>query len=79
MLDEVDAEELMEITDPEEQEAFIEAHKRPFIDNIEYNEKMYGYTKNGRVFLRFGDRVLVSCIGAYPDRRQIDFALVRKL
>jgi hypothetical protein len=40
---------------------------------------MYGYQRNGRMFLRYGDRILVSCIGAYPERREVDFALIRKL
>ena len=79
MLDEDAAQELMTITDPEEAAIFIEKNKKPFIGYCDYNEKMYGYTRNGRVYLRFGDRVLVSCIGAYPDRREVDFALIRKL
>ena len=78
-LDESDARELLEIADPEEAAIFIEKNKRPVAGNFDYNEKMYGYTKNGRMYLRFGDKVLVSCIGAYPDKREIDFALIRKL
>ena len=78
-LDDNDAKELLTITDPEEAAKFIEKNKKQFIGYCDYNEKMYGYTRNGRVYLRFGDRVLVSCIGAYPDRREVDFALIRKL
>ncbi len=78
-LEEDQAKELMEITDPEEASIFIEKNKRLFSGFYNYNEKMFGYDRNGRMYLRFGDRVLVSCIGAYPERREVDFALIRKL
>ena len=45
----------------------------------EYNENLYGYTKKGRVVYRYGDNVLVHCISSDPDKRQVDFALVRKI
>ena len=78
-LDEDAARELMSITDMEEAAIFIEKNKKPFVGYYDYNDKMYGYQRNGRMYLRYGDRVLVSCIGAYPDRREVDFALIRKL
>ena len=37
------------------------------------------YTRNGRVDLRYGDRVLVRCIDSDVESREVDFALVRKL
>ncbi len=79
ILDDDDAKELMSITDPEEAAIFIEKNKKPFIGYYDYNEKMFGYSRNGRMYLRYGDRVLVSCIGAYPERREVDFALIRKI
>ncbi len=45
----------------------------------DYNEKIMAYTRNGRVDLRYGDRVLVKCIDSDPEARDVDFALVRKL
>ncbi len=44
-----------------------------------YNEKMMSYTKNGKVELKYGDRVKVRCIAADHKKRQVDFALIRKL
>lgn len=44
-----------------------------------YNEKLMGYTRNGRVDLRYGDKVRVRCIAADREKREIDFALVRKI
>ena len=74
-----EAKELMELKDPEEINIYIEKHKKLFSGFYDYNEKLYGYSRNGKMILRYGDRVLVCCIGAYPERREIDFALVRKL
>lgn len=45
----------------------------------DYNEKLMGYTRNGRVDLRYGDRVRVRCLAADREKREIDFAFVRKL
>ena len=45
----------------------------------DYNEKIMAYTRNGRVDLRYGDRVLVKCIDSDPEARDVDFALIRKL
>lgn len=45
----------------------------------DYNENVMAFTKNGRPELRYGDRVLVKCTNANPEKREIDFALVRKL
>jgi ribonuclease R len=45
----------------------------------DYSEKLMGYTRNGRVDLRYGDRVRVRCIAADREKREIDFAFVRKL
>ena len=45
----------------------------------DYNEKMMGYTRNGKVLLRYGDRVRVRCLAADREKREIDFALVRKI
>ena len=46
---------------------------------FDYNENLMAYTRNGRVVLRYGDRVLVRCIGADPEKREVDFALVKKV
>ena len=43
------------------------------------NENVYGYTRRGRVVYRYGDKILVQCIGSNPELREIDFALVGKL
>ena len=51
----------------------------PIIGYYEYNENLMAYTRNNRVALRYGDKVLVKCIASDPDTREIDFALVRKL
>ncbi len=45
----------------------------------DYNDQIMAYTRNGRVDLRYGDRVLVRCIDSDPYAREIDFALIRKL
>ena len=78
-IDEKDAEELSKLTDQNEIMAFIEEHKKVFSGFYDLNEKMFGYSRNGRMFLRYGDRILVCCIGAYPERREVDFAMVRKI
>ena len=77
IINEEDAKELEKLTDPNEIEQFIAEHVKPF--PYEYNDAVYGYTKKGRVVYRYGDKILVSCIGSNPDKREIDFALVRKL
>ncbi len=77
IMNEEDAKELETLTDPNEIEQFIAEHVKPF--PYEYNDAVYGYTKKGRVIYRYGDKILVSCIGSNPDKREIDFALVRKL
>lgn len=77
IINEEDAKELETLTDPNEIEQFIVEHVKPF--PYEYNDAVYGYTKKGRVVYRYGDKILVSCIGSNPDKREIDFALVRKL
>ena len=78
-LSEEDSKELLKLTDPEEISIFVESHKKMFAGYYDYNEKMYGYSRNGRMYLRFGDRVLVCCTGAYPERREVDFTLIRKV
>ena len=45
----------------------------------DYNDNLMAYTRNGRVDLRYGDRVLVRCIDSDVESREVDFALVRKL
>ena len=45
----------------------------------DYNENIMAYTRNGRVDLRCGDRVLVKCIDSDPAAREIDFALIKKV
>jgi hypothetical protein len=45
----------------------------------DYNEKLNAYTRNGRVDLRYGDKVRVKCIAADREKREIDFALIRKI
>lgn len=50
-----------------------------FNSYYDYNENVMGYTRNGRVDLRYGDRVCVKCIASDYQKRQIDFALVRKI
>ncbi len=77
IMNEEDAKELETLTDPNEIEQFIAEHVKPF--PYEYNDAVYGYIKKGRVVYRYGDKILVSCIGSNPDKREIDFALVRKL
>ena len=77
IINEEDAKELETLTDPNEIEQFIAEHVKPF--PYEYNDAVYGYTKKGRVVYRYGDKILFSCIGSNPDKREIDFALVRKL
>lgn len=77
IMNEEDAKELETLTDPNEIEQFIAEHVKSF--PYEYNDAVYGYTKKGRVVYRYGDKILVSCIGSNPDKREIDFALVRKL
>lgn len=77
IMNEEDAKELETLTNPNEIEQFIAEHVKPF--PYEYNDAVYGYTKKGRVVYRYGDKILVSCIGSNPDKREIDFALVRKL
>ena len=78
-LTESEAKELLELEDPEEIAAYVEEHKKVFSGYYDYNEKLYGYSRNGKMYLRYGDRVLVCCIGSYPERREVDFALVRKI
>ena len=77
ILDEDSAKELETLEDPNEIEQFIAEHVKPF--PYEYNENVYGYTKKGKVLYRYGDKILVSCIGSDPEKREIDFALVRKI
>ena len=69
----------MKLTDQNEILQYIEEHKKYFSGTYDYNDKMFGYSRNGKMYLRLGDRVKVACIGADPDTRQVDFALVRKL
>ena len=45
----------------------------------DYNENIMAYTRNNRVDLRYGDRVLVRCTASDPESREIDFALLRKI
>ena len=45
----------------------------------QYDERLSAYTRNGRVDLRYGDRVLVKCINADVEKREVDFSLIRKL
>lgn len=77
ILYEEDSKELEQLTDSNEIIQFIETHKKPF--PYEYNDSLYGYTKKGRVVYRYGDKVIVQCIGSDPEKREVDFALVRKL
>lgn len=78
-LEEIDAKELINIDSLEEIAKYVEIHKKPITGNLDYNEKMFGYSKNNRMYLRYGDRVLVVCTGASPERREVDFTMVRKL
>ena len=77
IINEDDSKTLSELTDPNEIQQFIELHKKPFM--YEYNDSLYGYTKKGRVVYRYGDQIVVQCIGSDPAKREIDFALVKKL
>lgn len=47
--------------------------------SYDYNENLMAYTKGGKVAYRYGDKVRVVCVGADHEKRQVDFALVRKL
>ncbi len=78
-LDDIDAKEILNLDSLEEIAKYVEIHKKPITGNFDYNEKMFGYSRNNRMYLRYGDRVLVVCTGAYPERREVDFTLVRKL
>ena len=78
-IDESDSRELLKLTDKEEIIAFVEKHKKVFGGFYDYNEKLFGYSKNGRMCLRYGDKVRVCCVCADPDRRRIDFVLVGKI
>jgi ribonuclease R len=51
----------------------------PVSGYYDYNENLMGYTRNNKVELRYGDRICVKCINADKVRREVDFALVRKL
>ena len=51
----------------------------PVIAYYKYNEEQMAYTRNNRVDLRYGDRVLVKCTGADPATREVDFTLVKKV
>ncbi len=78
-LDEIDSKEFMQLETDEERYAFAEEHKKAIGDKFEFNEGLFGYSRNGRMYLRYGDRILMVCTGAYPDRRESDFTMVRKL
>ncbi len=78
-LEKEDAEEIFKLEDQNEIAAFVEEYKKLFSGAYDYNEKMFGYQRNNRMFLRYGDKVLVVCTGSYPERREVDFAMVRKL
>ena len=49
------------------------------VSNYDYNENLMAYTKNGKVDLRYGDRIRVRCVASDYKKRQVDFALIRKL
>jgi ribonuclease R len=74
-----DAKELLMLSDKEEIIKYIEEHKKLLTSAYDYNEKLFGYVRNGRVSLRFGDRIIAVCSGADPENRQVDFTLIRKL
>lgn len=49
-------------------------------DRVYYDEDIEGYRGRGnKILYMIGDKVKVECIGAYPESREIDFKLVRKL
>ena len=79
MLDEDSAKQLESISDKEEAQKFIDLNKQYFIGYANYNENKYGYERNGRMILRYGDRVVVTCIGADLIGRKVYFALVKKV
>lgn len=45
----------------------------------EFNERSLSYSKNGKTVLRYGDKIRVKCISASKERRQVDFALIKKV
>ena len=51
----------------------------PLMGYYDYNENLMAYTRNNRVALRYGDRVLVKCLNADPEKREVDFALIKKV
>ena len=51
----------------------------PVVSYYDYNENLMAYTRNNRVDLRYGDKVVVKCTASDPDKREIDFTLVRKI
>ena len=78
-LEKIDADEILTLDDQNEIAAFVNEYQKLFTDKYDYNEKMFGYSRNNRVCLRYGDRILVVCTGAYPERREVDFTMVRKI
>lgn len=77
IMDADEIEELKSLTDKDEIESFLTARIKPFME--EYSQERFGYTRKGKVILRLGDKVIVSCINSNVEERQVDFALVRKL
>ena len=78
-LESIDAKELLNIKDKEDKIKYVEKHKKAIISSYDYNEKLYGFQRNGRINLRNGDRILVICTGSYPERREIDFVMIGNL
>jgi len=49
-------------------------------EKVRFDETIEGYRGNGsKILYMIGDKVRVECTGAYPETREIDFKLVRKL
>lgn len=78
-LNENETDEVIALDNLNEIYSYVEEHKKVLNGFYDYNEKSYGFSRNGRMLLRYGDRVLVCCTGADPDAREIDFTLLRKL
>lgn len=78
-LEPIDVQEMLKLSTKEEIAQYVEQHKKLITKTYNYNEKLYGFERNGKMYLRYGDRIIVVCTGAYPERREIDFTLVRKI
>lgn len=50
-----------------------------FEEYYSYNDELKAYLKDKAIVYRLGDRVLVKCIGASKEKRQVDFMVLKKV